>query len=80
MQIVNNVMKMGKEQKITIPAKSKVSFGKTNPNGYHLMVFDVSPQISEKNMFTINLSFSNGENLLTNVNVKKHSENQHKHH
>ena len=54
MQIVNNVMKMGKEQKITIPAKSKVSFGKTNPNGYHLMVFDVSPQISEKNMFTIN--------------------------
>ena len=80
MQIVNNVMKMKKEQKITIPANSKVSLGKKNPNGYHLMVFDVSPQITEKNMFTITLSFSNGENLLTNVTVKKHSENQHKHH
>ena len=80
MQIVNNVMKMKKEQKITIPAKSKVSLGKKNPNGYHLMVFDVSPQITEKNMFTINLSFSNGENLLTNITVKKHTENQHKHH
>ena len=80
MQIVNNVMKMKKEQKITIPAKSKVSLGKKNPNGYHLMVFDVSPQITEKNMFTINLSFSNGENILTNVTIKKHTENQHKHH
>ena len=80
MQIVNNVMKMKKEQKITIPAKSKVSLGEKNPNGYHLMVFGVSPQITEKNMFTINLSFSNGENLLTNITVKKHTENQHKHH
>jgi len=80
MQIVNNVMKMKKEQKITVPAKSKVSLGKNNPNGYHFMVFDVSPQITEKNTFTINLSFSNGENLLTNITVKKHTENQHKHH
>ena len=80
MQVVNNVMKMKKEHKITIPAKSKVSLGKKNPNGYHLMVFDLSPQITEKNMFTINLSFSNGENLLTNVTVKKHTENQHEHH
>ena len=80
MQIVNNVMKMEKEQKITIPAKSNVSLGKKNPNGYHLMVFDASPQISEKNMFSINLSFSNGKNLLTNITVKKHIENPHKHH
>ena len=80
MQIVNNVMKMKKEQKITIPAKSEVSLGKQNPNGYHLMVFDVSPQIAKKNMFTINLSFSNGDNLLTNITIKKHTENQHKHH
>ena len=80
MQIVDNVMKMKKEEKITIPANSKVSFGKKNPNGYHLMIFDISPQITEKNMFTINLSFSNGENLLTNVTVKKHTENQHNHH
>ena len=80
MQIVDNVMKMKKEQKITIPAKSKVSLGKKNPNGYHLMVFDVSPQITEKNVFTITLSFSNGEKLLTNISVKKHIGNQHKHH
>ena len=80
MQIVNNVMKMKKEEKITIPANSKVSLGKKNPNGYHLMVFDVSPQITEKNMFTTTLSFSNGENIRTNVTVKKHTENQHKHH
>ena len=33
MQIVDNVMKMKKEEKITIPAKSKVSLGKKNPNG-----------------------------------------------
>ena len=71
MQIVDNVMKMKKEEKITIPAKSKVSLGKKNPNNYHLMVFDVSPQITEKNMFTINLSFSNGENLLTEISCKK---------
>ena len=32
MQIVDNVMKMKKEQKITIPAKSKVSLGKKNHN------------------------------------------------
>ena len=31
MQIVNNVMKMKKEQKITIPAKSKVSLGEKTP-------------------------------------------------
>ena len=80
MHIVNNVMKMKKEQKITIPAKSKVSLGKKNPNGYHLMVFDVSPRISEKDKFTINLSFSNGENLLTDITVKNHTENQHRHH
>ena len=80
MQIVDNVMKMKKEEKISIPAKSKVSLGKKNPNGYHLMVFGVSPQIEEKKIFTVNLSFSNGENLLTNITVKKHTENQHKHH
>ncbi|RZP21800.1 MAG: copper chaperone PCu(A)C [Burkholderiaceae bacterium] len=80
MQIVNNVMKMKKEEKITIPAKSKVSLGKKSPNGYHLMVFGVSPQITEKSMFTINLSFSNGEKLQTEISVKKHTENQRKHH
>jgi len=80
MQIVDNVMKMKKEEKITIPAKSKVSLGKKNPNGYHLMVFDVSPQITEKNKFTINLSFSNGEKLQTEISVKKHTANQHSHH
>ena len=80
MQIVDNVMKMKKEEKITIPAKSKISLSKKNSNGYHFMVFDVSPQITKKNMFTINLSFSNGENLLTNIIVKKHTENQHEHH
>ena len=80
MQIVNNVMKMKKEEKITIPAKSKVSLGKKNLNNYHLMVFDVAPQITEKNMFTINLYFSNGENLVTDISIKKHTENQHKHH
>ena len=80
MQVVNNVMKMKKEQKITIPVKSTVSLGKKNPNGYHLMVFGVSPQIIEKNIFTINLSFSNGETLQTEINVKKHTENQHNHH
>ena len=80
MQIVDNVMKMKKEEKITIPAKSKVSLSKKNPNNYHLMVFDVSPQITKKNKFTINLSFSNGEKLLTNISVKKHIGNQHKHH
>ncbi len=80
MQIVDNVMRMKKEEKITIPAKSKVSLGEKNPNNYHLMVFDVSPQITKKNMFTINLSFSNGENILTKIAIKKHTENQHKHH
>ena len=80
MQIVDNVMKMKKEEKITIPANSKVSLGKKNPNGYHLMVFDVSPQITDKNMFTIYFSFSNGEKLQTEISVKKHTENQHNHH
>ena len=80
MQIVDNVMKMKKEEKITIPANSKVSLGKKNPNGYHLMVFNVSPQISDKNTFTINLSFSNGKKLQTEISVKKHTENQHNHH
>ena len=80
MQIVDNVMKMKKEEKITIPAKSKVSLGKKNPNNYHLMVFDISPQITEKNKFTINLSFSNGEKLQTEISVKKHTEIQHNHH
>ena len=80
MQIVDNVMKMKKEEKITIPAKSKVSLGKKNPNNYHLMVFDVSSQITEKNKFTINLSFSNGEKLQTEISVKKHTESQHNHH
>ena len=80
MQIVDNVMKMKEEEKITIPAKSKVSLGRRNPNNYHLMVFDVSPQITEKNKFTINLSFSNGEKLQTEISVKKHTENQHHHH
>ena len=80
MQIVDNVMKMKKEEKITIPAKSKVSLGKKNLNNYHLMVFDVSPQITEKNKFTINLSFSNGEKLQTEISVKKHTEIQHNHH
>ena len=79
MQIVDNVMKMKKEEKITIPAKSKVSLGKKNPNNYHLMVFDVSPQITEQNNFTINLSFSNGEKLQTEISIKKHTEIQHKH-
>ena len=80
MQIVDNVMKMKKQERITIPAKSTVSLGKKNPNNYHLMVFDISPQITKKNMFTINLSFSNGENILTKIAVKKQTENQHKHH
>ena len=80
MQIVDNVMRMKKEEKITIPAKSKVSLGEKNPNNYHLMVFDVSPQITEKNKFTINLSFSNGEKLQTEISVKKHTESQHNHH
>ena len=80
MEIVDNVMKMKKEEKITIPAKSTVSLGKENPNNYHLMVFDVSPHIADKNMFTIYLSFSNGEKLQTEISVKKHTENQHKHH
>ena len=80
MQIVDNVMNMKKEDKITIPAKSKVSLGKKNPNNYHLMVFDISPQITEKNKFTINLSFSNGEKLQTEISVKKHTEIQHNHH
>ena len=80
MQIVDNVMKMKKEEKITIPANSKVSLGKKNPNGYHLMVFDVSPQITDKNLFTIYFSFSNGEKLHTEISVKKHTENQHNHH
>ena len=80
MQIVDNVMKMKKEEKITIPAKSNVSLGKKNPNNYHLMVFDVSPQITEKNRFTINLSFSNGEKLQTEISVKKHTEIRHNHH
>ena len=80
MQIVDNVMKMKKEEKITIPAKSKVSLSKKNPNNYHLMVFDVSPEIAKKNMFTINLSFSNGETLLTNITVKKSVENKQNHH
>ena len=62
MQIVDNVMKMKKEEKITIPAKSKVSLGKKNPNNYHLMVFDVSPQITEKNMFTIIFLFQMEKN------------------
>ena len=80
MQTVDNVMKMKKEEKITIPANSKVSLGKKNPNRYHLMVFDVSPHIADKNMFTIYLSFSNGEKLQTEISVKKQTENQHKHH
>ena len=80
MQTVDNVMKMKKEEKITIPANSKVSLGKKNPNGYHLMVFDVSPHIADKNMFTIYFSFSNGEKLQTEISVKKYTENQHKHH
>ena len=79
MKIVDNVMKMKKEEKITIPAKSSVSLGERNPNNYHLMVFDVSPQIIKENMFTINLSFSNGENLLTKIAVKKHTKSQEEH-
>ena len=80
MQIVDNVMKMKKEEKITIPARSTVSLGKKNPNNYHLMVFGVSPQITEKNKFTINLTFSNEEKLQAEISVKKHAENQHNHH
>ena len=80
MQIVNNVMKMKREQKITIPAKSTVSLGRKNPNGYHLMAFDVSSQIAEKDKFSINLSFSNGDNLVTDIAVKKYPENQNEHH
>ncbi len=80
MQIVDNVMKMKKQERITIPAKSTVSLGKKNPNNYHLMVFGVSPQITERNKFTINLTFSNEEKLQTEISVKKHAENQHNHH
>ena len=43
------------------------------------MVFDVSPQISEKNMFTINLSFQM-EKTTDQYKCKKYTENQHKHH
>ena len=44
------------------------------------MVFGVSPQITERNKFTINLTFSNEEKLQTEISVKKHAENQHNHH
>ena len=59
-----------------------ISDGYTNVirPGQSTIAFDVAPQITEKNMFTINLYFSNGENLVTDISIKKHTENQHKHH
>ena len=63
MQIVDNVMKMKQEEKITIPANSMVSLGKKNPNNYHLMVFDISPQIAEKNKARLRLTITPKHNI-----------------
>ena len=80
MQIVDNVMKMKRQQKITIPAKSTISLNKGNKNGYHLMLLDIAPETIKDNILTITLVFSNGENLQCKILVTRYSENKHKHH
>ncbi len=76
MRIVENRMKMTLEEKIIIPALSKTSLRKGNPNGYHLMLLNISPEIKKRTMLPLTLSFSNGQNILCTVTVKKHSDNK----
>ena len=80
MQIFDNVMKMKIEQKISIPANSKISLGKGNPKGYHLMLQNVSPEIINREEFTLVLTFSNGDTIPCEIPINKHDQNTDKHH
>ena len=70
MQVVNNLMKMRVEQKITIPAQSKISLGKGNSKGFHIMVQNISPNIKNGGTFSVIFLFSNGKTLPCDVFVK----------
>ena len=79
MKVVDNLMKMKKEQTLSIPSGTKVSLGRGNQNGYHLMFQNENKEF-RKNSFTINLHFSNGDILPCKVIVKKNNQDKHNHH
>lgn len=73
----DGVASMKKQAEITVPAHSKFSF---SPGKYHLMLFNPAQAVKSGDTIPLELSFSNGELMKVDADVKRSDHEEHHHH
>ena len=79
MSIKNNIMRMEKVDRLTIPSKGSISLKQGNKNGYHIMLFNIEKE-STRNNFPMSLYLSNGLSIDFQVLMLQRPSLNHKDH
>ena len=79
MSVKNNIMRMEKVDRLTIPSKGSISLKKGNKNGYHIMLFNIEKE-STRNNFPMSLYLSNGLSIDFQVQTLPRPSLNHKDH
>ena len=79
MSVKNNIMRMEKVDRLTIPSKASISLKQGNKNGYHIMLFNIEKE-STRNNFPMSLYLSNGLNIDFQVQMLQRPSINHKDH
>ena len=79
MAVKNNIMKMEKIDKLTIPGKGSISLMKGNKNGYHIMLFNIDKEFTRNN-FPMSVYLSNGKSVDFQVQVLERPSLNHEDH
>ena len=79
MAVKDNIMKMEKVDRLTIPSKGSISLKKGNRNGYHIMLFNIKKKITRNN-FPMSVYLSNGENVDFQVQILERPSPNHEDH
>ena len=79
MSVKNNIMRMKKVDRLTIPSKGSISLKQGNKNGYHIMLFNIEKE-STRNNFPMSLYLSNGLSVDFQVQMLQRRSLNHKNH
>lgn len=79
MSVKNNIMRMERVDRLTIPSKGSISLKQGNKNGYHIMLFNIEKE-STRNNFPMSLYLSNGLSIDLQVLMLQRPALNHKDH
>ena len=79
MSVKNNIMRMERVDRLTIPSKGSISLKQGNKNGYHIMLFNIEKE-STRNNFPMSLYLSNGLSIDFQVLMLQRPSLNHKDH